>query len=311
MMVFMSVMNLLPDSSLFESAAKELLIPASYVEKDWYVTQIIRLIAEVKVEGFEIIFTGGTALAKAHGLLERFSEDVDFRLRAKTAIPNRKNLSNYKKAIVAALRDGGFVIEDEHVRARDENRFFSIQLPYVSKFDKSLALRPHVQIEIILREPILPVVFLPVGSFITALGKKPQEVLSIACLDPVENAADKLSALAWRIPDRVRDSQFDDPSIVRHVHDLAQLKSKAQSSDQFVLLALKSMQDDEGRPKQEGLVELSAHKRLDLALKILSEDPEYVREYDEFVATLSYAKQAPSYEAALDAVRALARKVFA
>lgn len=311
MMEFMSVMNQRPDSSLFEQAATHLRIPVAYVEKDWYVTQVIRLIAGVQIPGFEIVFTGGTALAKAHGLLERFSEDVDFRLRVNENLANRKELSNFRKSVVSALRDGGFSFDDKNIRSRDENRFFRIQLPYESDFDRSVALRPHVQIEVIVRQPVLPLMRLPVSSLVTILSKKNPEVAQIACLNPVENAADKISALAWRIPDRVRGSRFDDRAIVRHVHDLARLKDKALESDHFVVLVQKSMSDDEDRPKREDLAALPGQARLELALNILSEDKEYAQEYNELVETLSYAKDVLSYDEALDAVRVLARKVFA
>ena len=307
----MSVMNQRPDPFLFEQAATHLRIPVAYVEKDWYVTQVIRLIAEVQIPGFEIVFTGGTALAKAHGLLERFSEDVDFRLRVDENLANRKTLSNFRKLIVSALRDGGFSFGDENIRSRDENRFFQIQLPYESNFDRSVVLRPHVQIELIVRQPVLPLVRLPVSSLITILTKGKPEVAQIACLSPVENAADKISALAWRIPDRVRGSRFDDRAIVRHVHDLARLKDKALESDHFVALVQKSMNDDVDRPKREDLAALSGQARLELALNILSEDKEYAQEYDELVETLSYAKNVLSYGEALEAVRVLAWKVFA
>jgi predicted nucleotidyltransferase component of viral defense system len=50
------------------------------VEKDWYVTQVIRKISKIHYEDFQVIFTGGTALSKAYGLIQRFSEDVDFRV---------------------------------------------------------------------------------------------------------------------------------------------------------------------------------------------------------------------------------------
>jgi len=41
------------------------------VEKDWYVVQIIGIIADIQHGDFEVIFSGGTALSKAHKLLQR------------------------------------------------------------------------------------------------------------------------------------------------------------------------------------------------------------------------------------------------
>ncbi len=45
------------------------------IEKDYYVTEALRVIA--KTSGDRIIFKGGTSLAKGWNLIQRFSEDID------------------------------------------------------------------------------------------------------------------------------------------------------------------------------------------------------------------------------------------
>lgn len=45
------------------------------IEKDYYVTEALRIIAETT--GDRIIFKGGTSLSKGWNLIERFSEDID------------------------------------------------------------------------------------------------------------------------------------------------------------------------------------------------------------------------------------------
>jgi predicted nucleotidyltransferase component of viral defense system len=46
-----------------------------FVEKDYYVTEILRIVAT----GFgdKVMFKGGTSLSKGWGLITRFSEDID------------------------------------------------------------------------------------------------------------------------------------------------------------------------------------------------------------------------------------------
>jgi predicted nucleotidyltransferase component of viral defense system len=44
------------------------------IEKDYYVTEALRLIAGL---GDVVIFKGGTSLSKGWNLIERFSEDID------------------------------------------------------------------------------------------------------------------------------------------------------------------------------------------------------------------------------------------
>src|SRR5690242_6638966 len=105
-------MNALPDKDLFVQVAEIKRMEAAFVEKDWLVTQVISTIKDIDQEDFEIVFSGGTALSKAHHLLFRFSEDVDFRVLVKPELRTRKNLSNFKHAVVDALRAHGFAIED-------------------------------------------------------------------------------------------------------------------------------------------------------------------------------------------------------
>src|SRR6185437_15958522 len=45
------------------------------IEKDYYVTESLRIIAMTSKE--KVIFKGGTSLAKGWNLIDRFSEDID------------------------------------------------------------------------------------------------------------------------------------------------------------------------------------------------------------------------------------------
>lgn len=58
-----------------DAAAERLGISATAVEKDYWVSQVLRVL----VDGFrgDFIFKGGTSLSKAYGIVERFSEDID------------------------------------------------------------------------------------------------------------------------------------------------------------------------------------------------------------------------------------------
>lgn len=57
----------IPSKTQFEEAAAELAIDAAMVEKDWYVARVLAFLCDQQFPGFEIVFSGGTALSKAHG----------------------------------------------------------------------------------------------------------------------------------------------------------------------------------------------------------------------------------------------------
>lgn len=49
--------------------------PLSHIEKDFWVTEVLRGVVGA-ANGVEIVFKGGTSLSEAFSLIERFSEDV-------------------------------------------------------------------------------------------------------------------------------------------------------------------------------------------------------------------------------------------
>ena len=53
------------------------------IEKDMLVTNAISIVCAISSEIYDLIFQGGTSLAKAYRILERMSEDCDFRIRFK------------------------------------------------------------------------------------------------------------------------------------------------------------------------------------------------------------------------------------
>lgn len=57
------------------AAADSLDLDERFVEKDYWVTTILRIIA--RELGDKTIFKGGTSLSKGWALIERFSEDID------------------------------------------------------------------------------------------------------------------------------------------------------------------------------------------------------------------------------------------
>jgi len=61
---------------IFQDISNRTGMPAFAVEKDWRVTQALRIIFEMEV-GQSLVFKGGTSLSKAWKLIQRFSEDVD------------------------------------------------------------------------------------------------------------------------------------------------------------------------------------------------------------------------------------------
>ena len=301
-------MNAVPNRRVIEEVALELAIIPAFVEKDWYVVQILQIIQSTDLIGAKSVFAGGTALAKAHQLLQRFSEDIDFRivdsaLASLTRSEQRKRLSSLKELIQQAIVNH-FPVDNIQVKARDENHFFSFQVEYPSQFTASEALRPHVLVEFTVTDLALPPIVLPVYSFVAQLTGAEPEVPAIACIDPVETAVDKLSALLWRAPDRIYEPQDDDPDLVRHIHDLETLRDRAMGHKDFRTLAVATIAKDDDRcPRISGKL---LTDKVSIMMETLESDKDYPQEYDRFVHGMSYStSKAPDYQAALGKLREL------
>ena len=306
-------MNKSLDKSLLEEVALvKSGISEAFIEKDWFVTQVIKILVDNPYLDFSIVFTGGTALSKAHKLIERFSEDIDFRvvapsLEGESLSKIRKKLSDFKKYVVGLLEKEFQII---NVDARDYNRHFTIYLAYPTVCEPSEVLRPQIKLELTLSGLLLPGIELPVSSFVNEVAGQSPEIEGIPCIDPLENAADKLSAITWRIPSRVRGEDDKEPDIVRHLHDLAKLSKPALNYEGFKQLAVQTIEQDADR--SEVLAGLSIHEKLQMMMRILETDPIYPDEYVSFVNGMVYDQEtpAPSYTEAISQLRLLIEKLI-
>jgi hypothetical protein len=203
------------------------------------------------------------------------------------------------------LTEAGFVLAGEPLK-RDENRFFSSEFFYPALFDQGPGLRPHIRVEMSLLPPALTPIERPIGSLITKAQGATPEVAAFACVDPVETAADKLSALAWRVLARQRGSEKDDPTIIRHLHDLACLWDSASAYADFVPLVRKATAGDEGRGG-EAAASPDPAALFAAMLERLSADRLWMVEYESYVDGVSFAAPADriGFDAALAAVKML------
>ena len=73
---------------------------SAIIEKDYYVTEALRILAS---RGDNIIFKGGTSLAKGWNLIQRFSEDIDIFLDPESFHPTLGKNGIYRE--LKKLRD--------------------------------------------------------------------------------------------------------------------------------------------------------------------------------------------------------------
>lgn len=299
-----------PDARTLGLVAGALAVDEAFVEKDWFVVQAIRILEGLKTDDIVPVFSGGTSLLKGHRLIKRFSEDIDFKLTLSDAFlalsgnQRRNALGAFRDALVAGWTEAGFTITN--VTARDGNGFIRIEMDYPTLLDGHDALRPHILAELSAKPPRIEPKPLPLTSFVNAYRALAAEVGAVACVDPVETAADKLSAFAWRALTRDRTSPKDDPAIVRHLHDLAALEAAVIDHGDFPGLLAETMVADTGRGSEVSRA-MAPAERLGAMIEVLGSDPLYPEEYTRFVEGMAFAGagEVPSFAQAALAVERL------
>ncbi len=140
-------MNLHYSKEIFEelivAASNELGIPTNIIEKDYYVTIILKALSE-KIS--DMVFKGGTSLTKCYHILDRFSEDIDLSYTAESGIPGDSRKRKLKKAVVSAMNEFDFkIVNLDMTRSRrDYNCYRAI---YPSIYGQSNILKTEVVVE--------------------------------------------------------------------------------------------------------------------------------------------------------------------
>ncbi|MFT5703428.1 MAG: putative nucleotidyltransferase component of viral defense system [Rickettsiales bacterium] len=104
-------MKLHQDPKLFSdtlrAASNQLAIKLEFVEKDYWISLVLRNLAKSKYAK-DAVFKGGTSLSKAYDLIERFSEDVDIAIindDKKTGNEIETIIRNIEKEITVDLKE--------------------------------------------------------------------------------------------------------------------------------------------------------------------------------------------------------------
>ena len=279
------------DITLIEQISEELAIDPSFIEKDWYATQALRVIHAADSKECRFIFAGGTCLSKAYGLIERFSEDIDFKI-AGELLAERNIRRKIRETIVKTLEKSDlFKIID--IKSENESRKITIEVDYPRHFKTSSTLRPHIKVEIVFAEALLPVEKKDITTFCAKYKKDTEAPFSLCCVNPVETAAEKFSALLWRVPTTDRTEKLytikNDPTLLRHLYDLFALKDFVfKNSANFVGLVRKLYEEDKKRNPSDKNKTLK--QAVSETIEKLTEDKAFEGDYKKFVHAMSYAK---------------------
>jgi predicted nucleotidyltransferase component of viral defense system len=277
-----------------------------FLEKDWYTQQILGVIAGIQSDEFQPIFCGGTSLSKGYRLINRFSEDIDFKFQSLKPGLNRRTRSAYQDRAIDIIQTSPELELIGIPQKRNSSTFVSFEIAYPSYYQQSEALRPHIRVEFTFQEPALKPEIRSLSSLIAQLTDRAQgtEIANFPCASLAETAAEKIASLIWRTFRHEPDDEKYDPRIIRHLHDLAYLAPHAIDHPDWRRLTLDVLsQDISTRDKSLAASGKTSEEFLQNFVPRLTANPLYEQHYLDFVQTLSYDNNPQTFTAAIDSLK--------
>jgi predicted nucleotidyltransferase component of viral defense system len=278
------------------------------VEKDWHVVRALAAIAAADKGPFQLVFQGGTALSRAHRLIERMSEDIDIKIISEGP-PPRPALRRLRESITGALHKAGFTFDPknpDHLKSNYESRYTLYRLPYEPIAAGQGTLRPEIQIETSVWPMRRPPVERSVISFVAEAFKRPPEVPAIACAAIAETAAEKFVGLTRRAGAELAGVQRDrDPTLVRHIYDLHVIRDHYDGADVADLAREIMLADAETYGHKFPAYRDDPLAETLRAVEGIATDVGFARGYATFGRDMVYG-EGPAFETAIATLKSLA-----
>ncbi|ERS00211.1 MULTISPECIES: nucleotidyl transferase AbiEii/AbiGii toxin family protein [unclassified Acinetobacter] len=304
---------------LFADVADALGIGAtSIVEKDYYVVELLRLLQPLKFETHDLVFAGGTSLAKANVQLNRMSEDVDIKLVPKPQIvltrtkakSIRKQLLHQVKYIIS--QSDIFQIESDLVVC-DEYRYIELLIRYPQHFNQAPCLRPFIKLELVETELLEPFELRKITSFVYDLAKEGEPVGGFPSVTVASTSVEKLIAILRRTAAFSRNvERTDEESLVRHVYDYFKITyGKSQDFVYLGQLASKVIKTDiERYGRQHAQMVKDPIAELLFGLGELGHNPMYQQRFNDFVSPMVFGDEQITWVQAYSHFQDSVRKIL-
>lgn len=263
--------QILDDPAYFRSAvnytAAVTAFPVAPIEKDFFCTLLLEHLARNE---HDLVFKGGTALAKVHAEFYRLSEDLDFTLPMPIDSPRsarKRRMGGVRRALEVIGRELPVFDIVEPLRGANNSSQYSAVVRYQSP---CLGSNEDIRLDISLREPLLTSIH--AGAAQTILrnpvnGSRIVRNVCVPCLSWQESWAEKFRAALSRREVAIRDFYDIDVAVRRWDLDTG--------ADEFVALVHRKL----STPGFETL-ELSPARRQRLHAQIDAELRPVLRPFD-------------------------------
>jgi predicted nucleotidyltransferase component of viral defense system len=287
------------------------------IEKDYYVTQVIHALSNLENEIFRAVFCGGTCLAKAHKLVQRMSEDVDFKVQLKigenfSKSRLKKELKEFRSLVRSTLILPDLAVTNDVTR--NEGRYQQITLKYPYSFPIGSALRPDIKIEFTFADILLPRNELEIKTIIEDNFKEINLFTPpiTKCISIDETAIEKWVGLTRRIMAIERGREDDDKTLIRHVYDINAINEANKINSSFIEFA-KTIVISDGKQFKNQHPEYAADPSTEIrqSLALLKDKPLWKERYEEFIEAMVYdSTNALPYNQAINVLEGISANVI-
>ncbi|MFP3612878.1 nucleotidyl transferase AbiEii/AbiGii toxin family protein [Paraburkholderia sp. SIMBA_050] len=293
-------------------------LSAFVLEKDIHVTDALHALARLRHPHIQFVFCGGTSLSKAHGLIERMSEDVDLKviLRGDHGLSQsgvRNHLSQLKDAVIKAMTAIGFGAIEEEQRALNGNRYFASGWHYKSRYTTHTSLRPHLSLELTVRTPSFAVVRKPLGYLTDRWANREGEPTEMSCVAVEETLAEKvLSFLRRHAEHRAGVREKWDQALVRHIYDVYCIVcSNAELVDRAAAHFKDCVEYDRREFHRHASFVENPKQCMTASLTTAETEEQTRREYQHVLLPLIYGTVRPTFEEAFAVFKQASTKLLA
>lgn len=276
-------------------------VMAQAVEKDYYVSLILRKLAQ-RIPF--IVFKGGTSLSKCHGVIKRFSEDIDITIDTEITQGQKQRVKGAIIEIAAELDMVVTNLNETHSR-RDYNRYiiaYSSVLPSASD-----AVQSAVLLETSFKTVSFPTVELPVRSYIgTMMESEAPDLIKDFELEPfsmkVQGLDRTLADKIFAICDYYMQNTVQKHS--RHLYDIHMLLPLVPLDENFRELMRDVREDRKASP-----VCVSAQDEVSIpaVLQQIIKENAYRSDYNNLTTQL--LEEPIAYETVIDSLRQVAAQL--
>lgn len=287
-------------------ASQKLEVSGDIVEKDYYVTMILKKLSESE---YPVVFKGGTSLSKAFHVIDRFSEDIDITFAEYLGKARRKNL---KHKVLQGIADE-LGLDIRNFQLTESNRNLNCYDFYYESVvgDRLInAIPPYVKLETSLQSYAFPMENRLLSNYLLeALGDEEPELIRTYGLG---NFPMRVQSLNRTLIDKIFAvcdyyMQKKASRNARHLYDIYKLSEQIEIDDDFLQLV---GQVRDHRIEMGTEIAPSAPMTVDILALVrrICEEDFYKKDYEQ--TTVRLISDSLSYETVRNRYKTVAEKIF-